>query len=55
MNTKNIPQSEQFQNEIENSRNTGKIDVCNIHIHDRSLSWLGTSTPLKCGGVKVVL
>ena len=25
------------------------------HIHDRSLSWLGTGTSIKSGGVKLVL
>ena len=27
----------------------------NIQIHDRSLSWLGTETSIKRGGVKLVL
>jgi hypothetical protein len=25
------------------------------HIHDRSLSWIGTGTSIKSGGVKLVL
>jgi hypothetical protein len=32
----------------------GKIDTPNTQIHDTSLSWLGTDTSLKGGGVKVV-
>jgi hypothetical protein len=32
-----------------------KIDIRNTHIHDRSLSWLGTDTSMKNGGIKVVL
>ena len=31
-----------------------KIDTPNTQIHDRSLSWLGTGTPIKSGGVKLV-
>jgi len=33
----------------------GKIDTPNTKIHDRSLSWLGTGTSIKSGGVKLVL
>ena len=29
----------------------GKITTHNTHIHDYSLSWLGTSIPIKGGGV----
>jgi hypothetical protein len=32
-----------------------KIDIRNTHIHDRSLSWLGTDTSMKNGRIKVVL
>jgi len=32
-----------------------KIDTPKIHIHDRSLSYLGTGTPIKSRGVKLVL
>jgi len=32
-----------------------KIDTPNIHIHDRSLSWIGTGTSIKSGGAKLVL
>ena len=32
-----------------------KIDIPNVLIHNRSLSWLGTGTSIKCGGVKLVL
>jgi len=31
---------------------SGKIDTPNIH--DRSLSWLGTCTSIKSGGIKLV-
>ena len=34
----------------------GKIDTSNAaQIHDHSLSWLGTDTSIKSGGVKLVL
>jgi hypothetical protein len=33
----------------------GKIDTCNTHIHDRSLSWLDTDTSIKSGGLKLAL
>jgi len=33
----------------------GKIDTPNTHIHDCSLSWPGTGTSIKSGGVKLVL
>jgi hypothetical protein len=33
----------------------GNINYPNTHIHDHSLSWLGTDTPIKCGEVKFVL
>ena len=33
----------------------GKTDTSNTHIHDRSLSWLGTFSSIKSGGVKLVL
>jgi hypothetical protein len=32
-----------------------KIDTPSTQIHDRSLSWLGTGTSIKSGGVKLVL
>ena len=31
-----------------------KIDTTNTHIHDRSLSFLDTATPIKGGEVKLV-
>ena len=31
---------------------SGKIDTSNIH--DHSLSWLGTATSMKSGGIKLV-
>jgi hypothetical protein len=30
-----------------------EIDISNRQIHDRSLSWLGTGTSIKSGGVKL--
>jgi hypothetical protein len=33
----------------------GKIDTPNTHINDRPLSWLGTGTTIKSGGIKLVL
>ena len=32
-----------------------KLDNPNTQIHDLSLSWLGTGTPLKSGGITIVL
>ena len=32
----------------------GKFDTPNTQIHDRSLSWLGTGTSIKRGGVMLV-
>jgi hypothetical protein len=32
-----------------------KNDTFNTQIHDSSLSWLGTGTSVKSGGVKLVL
>ena len=32
----------------------GKMDDPITHIHDRSCSWLGTSTSIKRGGAKLV-
>jgi hypothetical protein len=32
----------------------GKIDIPKTQIHDYSLSWLGTDTSIKSGGVKLV-
>ena len=52
--TKTTP-SEQFQNPIKDLRNRGKLDTTNTHIHDWSLSWLGTGTSVKSGGVKLLL
>ena len=31
------------------------VDTPNTQIHDRSRSWLGPATSMKCGGVKLVL
>ena len=33
----------------------GEIDTSNTHIHDRTLSWLGTCSSMKGGGVKLAL
>ena len=40
--------SEQFQN------HRGKIDTPNTYLHDRSLSWLGTGTSIRSGGIKLL-
>ena len=40
---------------IRNIVEIGKFDISNTHIHDRSLSWLGTFSSIKSGGVKLVL
>ena len=31
------------------------MDTTNTQIHERSLSWFGTSTSIKSGGVKLLL
>ena len=31
----------------------GQIDTLSTQIHDRSLSWLGTDTSIRSGGVKL--
>jgi hypothetical protein len=46
--------SEYFQNPVHNFVERGKIDATNRQTHDRSLSWLGTVTYIKNGGVKRV-
>jgi hypothetical protein len=33
----------------------GKFDNPSIHVHDRSLSWLSTSTSIKRGGVTLAV
>ena len=45
-----IPNSKKKKKSQEQMQNTPKT-----HIHDRSLSWLGTGTSIKSGGVKLVL
>jgi hypothetical protein len=52
---KNTTLSEHFQNAIEKTVEKDKIDTPSTQIHDRSLSWLGTGTSIKSGGVKLVL
>ena len=52
--TKNITLSEQVQTPIEKSWKE-IVDNHNIQIHDHSISWLGTGTSIKSGGVKLVL
>jgi hypothetical protein len=49
--TKNTTLSEQFKNSIEKIVGRGKIDTTNAHIHDHSLSWLGTYTSKKVAGL----
>ena len=53
-NRKNTTLSEHFQTPIVKIVETGKIDTPYTHIHDHSLSWLGTDTSIKCGGDKLV-
>jgi hypothetical protein len=36
-------------------RNRGKIHTSTTYMYDRSLFWLGTSTSMKSGGVKLVV
>jgi hypothetical protein len=45
--------SEQFQNQISKSSKEANMDSPNTHIHDRSLSWLGTCTSITSGGVQL--
>jgi hypothetical protein len=33
----------------------GKLDTSNTHIHERSLSWLGTDTSIKVVGLTSLL
>ena len=35
--------------------NRGKINTCNTPIHDHLLTWLGTGTSIKRGGIELVL
>ena len=48
-----IPQPEEFQNSTKKSL-TDQNSITLTHLYDRSLSWLGTSTSRKSGGVKLV-
>jgi hypothetical protein len=50
----NIKLSEQFQNPFEQLQNEAK-SIPLTHIHDRSLSWLGTGTVIKSGGFELVV
>ena len=45
--------SSKFQSKIRINR--GDIDTRNIHIHDHTLSYLGTGTSIKSGGAMQVL
>jgi hypothetical protein len=51
----NTTLSEQTQDQISKFVEWGKIDTPNTQIYGRSLSWLGTGTSVKSGGVKLVL
>ena len=53
--TKNTTLPEQFQNPIEEIVERGKIDTLNTHVHDLSLSGLGTGITIKSDGNKLVL
>jgi hypothetical protein len=44
---KNIKLSRHFHNLNTKSVDRAKLDTPNTHIHDRSLSWLGTCMPIK--------
>jgi hypothetical protein len=46
--------SKQFQNQIPKIVERGTIDTPNTQIVDHSLSWFGTGTSIKSGGVKLV-
>ena len=48
-----LPLSEKCQNPNEKRRNRDKIDTPNIHINDRSLSWLRIGTAIKSDGAKL--
>ena len=50
----NIAFLEQFRI-CSNPRNRDKIDNPNTHIHDQSLSFLGTDNSIKSGEIKLVL
>ena len=45
---------EQFRNRIDKIVKAGKIDTPNIHIFTEPLSWFGTGTSIKSGGVELV-
>jgi len=47
--------SEQFQKFNTKNVESVTIDTPNIQIHDSTLSWLGTGTSIKSGGVKLVV
>ena len=53
-NKKKTTLSEQVQNTIEKLLKRSNIDTPNTYIHDDSLSWLGTGTTVKSGGVKIL-
>jgi hypothetical protein len=54
-NTKCTTLSEQFQNPTEKIPvERGKIDTNNLQVYDLPLSWLGTGTSIKSGGVRQV-
>ena len=51
----NITLSEQCKKPIAKSDKESKNWYPITHIHDRSISWLGTDTSIKSGGVKLSL
>ena len=53
--TKNTTLSEQSKNSIAKNVESGTIDTLHTQIHDCTLSWLGTGTSIKSGGVKPFL
>lgn len=48
-----IAPSKHFNKKTRRSR--GQTDTSNTHLHDRPLSWIGTGTSIKSGGVWTVL
>ena len=50
MKNKKISKSAQFQNLIENRRNTDTIDTLGIHIHDSLPVWLCRDTAIRIDG-----
>ena len=52
---KSIKLSRNFQNLSTKSVDRAKLDTPSTHIHDRSLSWLGTGMSIKSDGVSKII